>query len=390
MRIVYVSPYPPARDGIGDYTAAMVAAVRERGHEPSVVAARPDAGAPGEVIGSVPRTRSERAALVERIAAGRPDVIHLQFAVAAFGARTPALIRFMDALAALPARKVVTFHEVTRDTASLRSLGRRLYRRLAARADAVIVHTEDARAALSGPVGADPARTSVVPLPRPELPPAEATAAELRARHALGQSRILLAFGFIHVDKGLEDLVSALHLLGSSRAHDDVRLVVAGTVRPRQGPFRLFELRDRIHLLRVRRLIARLGLADRVAFTGYVPAGEVRPWFEVAQAVVLPYRRIEQSGVAGQAAAAAVPLLVSHVGGLTAGLGDARWTFPARDPEALAGVLEAFLAASPEGRAGAQVRLDASDMDSVVDATLTRYRTGAIHSPTAQEPLLHA
>ena len=33
-----------------------------------------------------------------------------------------------------------------------------------------------------------------------------------------------------------------------------------------------------------------------VTFTGYVPADEVRPWLQAAGAVVLPYRKIEQSG----------------------------------------------------------------------------------------------
>src|SRR5437763_12579235 len=41
------------------------------------------------------------------------------------------------------------------------------------------------------------------------------------------------SFGFIHVDKGLDDLVVAL-----ARLPRDVRLAVAGQVRPRSGPDR--------------------------------------------------------------------------------------------------------------------------------------------------------
>src|SRR5437763_7091735 len=141
------------------------------------------------------------------------------------------------------------------------------------------------------------------------------------------------SFGFIHVDKGLDDLVVAL-----SRLPRDVRLAVAGQVRRRSGPFKPFEWRDRLHLRRVRRLIRRHGLGDRVAFAGYVPEGDVRAWFELAEAAVLPYRRIEQSGVANLAAAAGTPVLASEVGGITE-VGDPRWRFPARDPERLAAVL---------------------------------------------------
>src|SRR5439155_6166411 len=281
VRILYVSAYPPAVDGIGDYTAALAGAVRDDGHAVRVVTARPVAGAPNEVLGGLPRSRRALAELLERIDAWDPDVVHVQFAVAMFGTRLRALVRLMAGLRARRATVVVTLHEVTRDTGSLRAAGRAIYRRVAGLADRVVVHTEQSRAALTGPVGAA-VEPVVVAHPRRELPTATASASELRARHGLGAGTVLLSFGFIHVDKGLDDLVDALARLGRR----DVRLAVAGTVRRRQGVFRVFELRDRAHLRRVRRLIRRCGLDDRVVFAGYVPEGEVRAWFELAAAAV--------------------------------------------------------------------------------------------------------
>jgi glycosyltransferase involved in cell wall biosynthesis len=269
----------------------------------------------------------------------------------------------------------VTLHEVLRDTAQTRAPGRALYRRLAGLADCVILHTEAARAALAGPVGARADHVSVVPHPRARLPAAQTTPAELRRRHGLGADPVLLAFGFVHVDKGLDDLVRAYARLRRRGRHGGARLVVAGAVRPRQGPFRAFEVRDRLHLARMRRLVRAARLQDRVTFTGYVPGGEVRPWFELAAAAVLPYRRIDQSGVAGLAGAAGTPVLLSTAGGL-AEAETADWTFPPRAPERLAGVLEAFLAAAPERRAGAAPAVTAPDLDGFVRATLAAYAPG--------------
>jgi len=367
VRILYVSLYPPARDGIGDYTAALAGAVRGEGHDVRVVSARPLAGAPGEVLGALPRSRRALRALLDRIDAWDPDVVHVQFAVATFGTRIPALARLMAALRARRATVVITLHEVTRDTASLRFAGRAVYRRLAALADRVVVHTEQSRAALTGPVGAA-VEPVVVAHPRRELPPATASASELRARHGLGSGTVLLSFGFIHVDKGLDDLVEALARL----ERRDVRLAVAGTVRRRQGVFRAFELRDRAHLRRVRRLIRRRALDVRVVFAGYVPEGEVRAWFELAAAAVLPYRRIEQSGVANLAAAAGTPVLASEVGGITE-IGDPRWRFPARDPERLAAVLGEFLAWR-DGRGDSRPSREAGhDLEAFASATVAVY-----------------
>jgi glycosyltransferase involved in cell wall biosynthesis len=344
MRILFITPYPPVVDGIGDYSVALADELRAQGHEIRVIAARPGAGTTrAEVMGTLPRSRSELRTTVAAVKEWSPHVVHLQFAVASFGTRTPAVIRLMRALASLPARRVVTLHEVTRDTASLRGAGRAVYRRVSELANVNVVHTRAAWDALAGAVGVDPARIQLVPHPRRGLPVATATAGELRFRHGLGDSRVLLAFGFIHVDKGLDDLVRACAILRDDPTLADVRLVVAGQVRTRATAFKVFELRDRLHLRKVRKLVRRSGIGERVLFTGYVPSGELRPWFELCEAAVLPYVRIEQSGVASLAAGAGAPVLASEVGGLGHEFSGERWTYPARDPDALANVLRDFL-----------------------------------------------
>jgi glycosyltransferase involved in cell wall biosynthesis len=386
MKILYVSSYAPERDGIGDYTAGLAGAVDARGHDVRIVAVKPAGEAPPEVIGSLPRTRSEARDLRARIEAWQPDVVHVQFAVATYGGRVPALLRLMSELRGLRARRVVTLHEVTRDTASLRAIGRALYRRIAGWGDRAIVHTRAAHDTLAA-IGVGAGRVARVPHPRRELASGTVSPAALRDRHGLRSARVLLALGFVHVDKGLPDLVEALDLLSADPRLDDVRLVVAGDVRTRAAAFKPFEWRDRAHLLRTRRAIRRARLQDRVVFTGYVPDGEMQPWLTLAEAAVLPYRRIEQSGIASLAASAGTPVLASQVGGLGREFSGERWQYPARDPERLAGVLRDFLTAGADERRPAATEHLSPNLGAVADATLGLY--GAPTEVTRDREVAH-
>jgi glycosyltransferase involved in cell wall biosynthesis len=369
MRILFVSAYPPARDGIGDYTARLRSGLVAEGHDTAVITARPAETQPAEVLGVLPRNTRDRTALVREIAAWKPDVVHVQFSVATYGVRVVNVLQLVSALRAIDARIVLTLHEITRDTESLRALGRKLYRRVAQLADHLVVHTGVARDAVTAVDAEAASRVTLVPHLRERPPVASVSTEDLRVRHGLGVAPLLLAFGFVHVDKGLDDLVSAMAMLPDEAA--DVRLVVAGSVRPRQGPFRIFELRDHAHLRRVRKMIARLDLRERVVFTGYVPAGEILPWFDASRAAVLPYRRIEESGVASLAVAAGARIVATDVGALSEYASDPKWVVPPRRPdrlaEALADVLVRDAASNLMGAA------EADTLPAVVRATVGVY-----------------
>ena len=72
------------------------------------------------------------------------------------------------------------------------------------------------------------------------------------------------------------------------------------------------------------------GVEQHLVLTGYVPDEDVAAWFQEAEAAVLPYRRIEQSGVGGPSYAFGVPVLASTAGGLGELYAGSRWTFPPR------------------------------------------------------------
>jgi glycosyltransferase involved in cell wall biosynthesis len=262
-------------------------------------------------------------------------------------------------------------HEVTRDTSLLRAPGRIIYRYLASCCDGIIVHTNTAFNVLTDSIGISKAIVAVIPHPTEHLPAATAMADDIRTHFDLANSTIFVAFGFVHVDKGLDDLIDALSLLRRREPGSlhNIRLVIAGDVRPRSGLFRYFEFRDRLYLARIIQMIRRAKLQGYIIRTGYVPAGDVAGWFRVADALILPYRRTDQSGVSGLAIASGVPVLASTVGGLREQFADSRWTFPPRNPESLARVLIDFLAMSPTQRVEAARLPRIVDINAVVEAT---------------------
>jgi glycosyltransferase involved in cell wall biosynthesis len=381
MRILYVSPYPPTPDGIGTYTHAFARTAQSQGHEIRVVVPRKANGSAPDVIGALSSRHVDLAALRDSVVTWSPDVVHVQFAVATFAGRTIGLLRWLRMLRS-PTPVVVTMHEVTRDVAFLRSVGRVIYRPIAALASEIIVHTTTAATVLVERIGVPPDKIKVIPHPSARPPVAVSTPEEVRTRFSLGEARVLLAFGFIHVDKGLADLVHALAILKHSKALPlkGIRLVVAGAVRPRSGIFRLFEARDRIYLARVLRYIRRRSLQENVVLTGFVPDQDIAAWFQAADAAVLPYRSAEQSGVVGLAKAFGTPMLMSAVGGLGEQYANSQWEFPPRDPQRLADVLRDYLAAPTRDCGMTSPHQPVSDLGTVAEATFNVYRAVA-HCP---------
>jgi glycosyltransferase involved in cell wall biosynthesis len=378
VKVLYLSPYPPAHDGIGNYTWTLATTMRRAGVDFGVVVPRRAAGSPPEILGAINAGGQEYAKLRSTVAQWNPDIIHVQFAIAAFGSRTGALMRRIDALRRdLKIPIIVTLHEFTRESALLPIAGRALYRRVVSHCDQVIVHTDMAMNAVVDRFGVPKNRVTVIPHPSTRPPVVTASCDELRLRFGLDDARVMLAFGFIHVDKGLDDLVRALGILRRAGCAqlDDYVLVVAGAVRPRQGFFRAFEMRDKLHFYRVMRLARRNGVRDRLVLTGYVPVGEVATWFSLADVVVLPYRRIEQSGVASLARSFPVPVLASTAGGLPEQFAGSSWSFPPRAPARLAQTLERFMEATPAERMPPRTNDSADELAAVVARTMELYRT---------------
>lgn len=127
----------------------------------------------------------------------------------------------------------------------------------------------------------------------------KAEVARTRETYAPDGAPLLLYFGRLEWEKGVQDLVAALPAI--RRDHPGTRLIVAGRGR------HLEELVAQAKKLRVRRA---------VHFAGHLPDRELRAALSAVDAVVLPSRYEPFGIVALEAAAAQAPLIASTAGGL--------------------------------------------------------------------------
>lgn len=305
-----------------------------------------------------PGSRARRAAkLVEHVpdmlryrrAARAADIVHFQWlTVQHFDRRL------------LPARRspsggrrplVLTAHDILpREPRSGQlSAQRHLYERF----DALIAHSEHGRRRLTGELGIDSARVHVIPH--------GAFVAPLAARTSppppfQTDAPVVLFFGLLRPYKGLDLLLDAW------RDIPGAELWVVGM--PRMDISSL-----------------RAAAPPSVRFVSrFIPDAEVAGYFARADLVVLPYREIDQSGVAFTALGAGVPMLLSDVGGFPelAATGAAR-TFPAGDSAVLRDALQELLSDPAALAAMAErARVAASgpySWDAVACRTLDLYRS---------------
>lgn len=200
--------------------------------------------------------------------------------------------------------------------------------------DHIIVHTALMKEQLVGRFGVPAAKVTVIPHGiNSSAPETAMTRDEARAELKLDPgARVLLFFGLIDRYKGLEYLVDALGRL--RRSGQDIRLVVAGRVK--ECP----EYWNQIH-----RQIADAGLEDRVTtHLRRIPDEQLEIYFKAADALVMPYRSIFQSGVLFLAYRFGLPVIATDVGSLREDIVEGRTGFLCRpeDPEDLARVIAAY------------------------------------------------
>jgi glycosyltransferase involved in cell wall biosynthesis len=260
------------------------------------------------------------------------DVVHLQWLAAPeldarlFRPRIPAVFTAHDLL---PRR---TAHR------------RELWRRLLARFDRVVVHSERGRETLAE-LGVDRARLRVVPHPVFASDPARRD-----------DGRTVLCFGVIRPYKGLGDAIEAVRRAG------DARLLVAGDPVEPVDAYRA----------------AAAGI-DSEWRLGYLPQQEVDRALGEATVAIFPYRpELDQSGALLRALGAGVPAIAYDVGGVAEPVrrfGAGR-VVPAGDVEALGAAVNELLSdagALEAARAGARRARTELTWDAAARAHLELY-----------------
>ena len=280
------------------------------------------------------------------------------------------LLNFALLLAArlLGLRIIYTAHNVLPHQA--RWYHRVLYRLAYRIPHCIIVHAETSREEVRALGGRERA-VAVIPHGHYGflLEQADWTPAEARRHLGLnGAATVLLAFGAIRPDKGLDVLLDAI---AQGRADlGTFVLVVAGIPQQRMEPYEA--------------QLDRLGLRDVVRLDlRYIEMPDVPAYFAAADVAVLPYRTISHSGVCHLAYAAGVPVVATAVGGFRELVEHERTGLlvPANDPAALAEALVRIVQDEPlRGRLGRGAREVAQTKyawDRIADRTLALYQ-GAV------------
>ena len=209
----------------------------------------------------------------------------------------------------------------------------RAQRRLYERVDHVVVHSEHGRARLTGELGLDPARVTVIP----HGAFTHLAALDARLPPELSEpppgTPVVALTGLLRPYKGIDVLLEAWRRFGADPPGE---LWIVGMPR--------MELPDARTLPPGVRLVPR-----------FVSDAELAGVLRRADLVTLPYREIDQSGVLYAALGLGRPLLLSDVGGFgEVAATDAAELVAPGDPDALRAAL-ATLLASPQRRAALSV-----------------------------------
>lgn len=245
--------------------------------------------------------------------AAKADIRHYQWL---------SLERIDPALLSRARPRVMTMHNVLRRGQAPGAI--RVTRRLAEHMDAVVVHTKRGAEQLQD-IGVDRERVHVIPHGAfdylAHLTPVMPLPAELSAV----EGPVVLVFGLIRPYKGIDVLLRAF------REVRGAELWVVG--RPLSGTM------DDYHEL------ARHAPCPVRFITDYVPEAQVQAFMRRADILVLPHRRIDQSGVLNIGMAFGKPMVVSALGGFVevAEEHSAVRLVPPEDPSALAEAIQQLL-----------------------------------------------
>jgi len=205
-------------------------------------------------------------------------------------------------------------------------------------ANHIFVHTEKMKLELIREFGVPGDRVTVIPfginnaVPNTALTPAD-------AKQRLGireNEKTILFFGRITPYKGLEYLIAAFRQILARR--EDYRLIIAG--RPDRCERYWGTLREKLgEDVEAGRVLLR---------DEFIPDEETEVYFKAADALVLPYRDIYQSGVLFLGHSFGLPVLVADVGSLKDEIveGKTGFVFRPEDPADLARAIEQYFASN--------------------------------------------
>ncbi len=332
MKICFISSYPPEKEGVGRFTKRLADNFKSTGIEISVLTFNYkfiyNGGNIYQVLGASPKNIL---ATYKSLTTVKPDIIHLQYATPIYRMYSPLLWFILWIYKKRNKVKlIVTFHEVGRETELLRAPGIKYYSVMSSIADRIIVHTKEAEQILIKQCNVHANKISRIPLGLYDIALKEKINKRLRIINgtSIANKKIILFFGYIHIDKGIDNLIEAMNILYINHPEEKSKSIVliSGDVRPRKGIFKYFGYLDLKYKNRLIKLVKDYKLKDNVKFLGYIKESTIYPLLNSSSVIVMPYKKVEQSGVLNLALNFNIPVIASNIGGLNEILAETKLT----------------------------------------------------------------
>jgi glycosyltransferase involved in cell wall biosynthesis len=308
MKIAVVGPFPPHRGGISHYGASLVNSLRVMGHDVLPLGFRklyPDFLFPGESeldtsLTPLPDAVRELVAYLPWTwSSARKHLKGFEVEGMVLQLWHPFFVPLLRYLQSKVNRNVVIAHNILPH--EKQTLGRIFNPGLLRNADKVFVGTSEEQQklrALTPGVASEIAPHPVYDRLLEDKNPDGQNA----ARTALGLDHdgpLLVHIGLVRKYKGTDLLIRAFHELGRS----DALLLIAGEFYDDPGPYM--------------DLVKHGSASDRIKVESrYLSDREMALFLQAADALVLPYRHVTQSGMAMSALALGTPVLGTNVGGM--------------------------------------------------------------------------
>lgn len=238
-------------------------------------------------------------------------------------------------------------------------------------ASCIFVHTEKMKHELRQEFDVSPNRICLIPYGiNNAVPHSMLNASEARARLGIAiDERVLLLFGRINPYKGVEYLVSAFRRLCART--ERYRLIIAGRPEDWDGYWRPL----------VQTIEAEVPADRLILATDFIPDDAIEIYFKAADALVLPYRHIYQSGVLFLGQSFGLPVLASDVGSFKEEIveGETGFIFKPENSDDLLRAIDAYFASDLYTNLNGhrlKIQQDAAvrhSWDAVARITLERY-----------------
>jgi glycosyltransferase involved in cell wall biosynthesis len=343
LRIAFVGTYPPRRCGIATFTrdlAAGIGAASERARRMAVAVTDAEGHYeyPDEVAYEIRQgTKGDYARAAELVNYKDVRWVSLQHEYGIFGGDDGAYI--LDFLSALRVPAVVTLHTVLENPSdSQRTIVQKM-----AKAARLVVMSKVASDLLARRYELRGAKVDIIPHGIPDMAPRDQD--ELKAKFGVAGHRMLLTFGLLGPNKGIETVIRALP--AAVAACPDLVYFVVGATHPA-----VIRHNGEAYRTTLEREAERLGVRDHVVFRDqYVTTDELCNYLQAADVFVSPYLNEAQvtSGALSYAMGAGAAVVSTPYWHAKELLADGRGLlFPFADSAALATTIISLLQAPAE------------------------------------------